>query len=131
MVLLVLSPFSEEVYKFPVESKSDFSDDSPLRGYDPCKEDYSRCMHGKDCLVQMCAEETDGGRCFFKCPQAWVILTSTSLLNMVLLFRICNTTLLLQSYTAQRTASLLGGSIRLQFIRIRSTFITFRIVSSI
>jgi len=50
--------------------------------------------------VQMCAEGTDGGRCFFKCPQAWVILTSTSLLNMVLLFRICNTTLLLQSYTA-------------------------------
>ena len=27
--------FPEAVYEFPIESKSDFSDDSPLRGYDP------------------------------------------------------------------------------------------------
>ena len=31
--------FSEAVYEFPVESKSDFNKDSPLRGYDSRKED--------------------------------------------------------------------------------------------
>ncbi|KAG2617291.1 hypothetical protein PVAP13_3NG179762 [Panicum virgatum] len=28
-------------------------------------------MYGEDCLVQMLAEGTDGGRRFFKCPRAW------------------------------------------------------------
>ena len=70
--------FLEVVYEFPVESKSDFSNDSPLRWYNPCKEDWPRCMHGEDCLVQMCTKGTDGGRRFFKCRQAWVILMTTS-----------------------------------------------------
>ena len=52
---------SEAVFKFLVESKSDFCDDSLLRGYDRCKEDWPKCMHGEDFLVQMCTEGTDGG----------------------------------------------------------------------
>ena len=31
--------FSEAVYEFPVESKSDFTNESPLRRYDNPKED--------------------------------------------------------------------------------------------
>ena len=43
--------FDEQVYQFPPESKSDFSKEWPLRGYDNRKEDWPKCMHGKDCLV--------------------------------------------------------------------------------
>ena len=76
--------FSEAVYEFLVESKSDFSKDSPLRGYDSRKEDWPKCRHGEDCLVHMCAEGVDGGRRFFKCPRAWVIVTTISLFNIFL-----------------------------------------------
>ena len=40
--------FSEVVYEFPVESRSDFTKDSPLRGYDNRREDCPKCMHGED-----------------------------------------------------------------------------------
>jgi hypothetical protein len=63
--------YSEAVYEFPVESKGEFNQEKPLRGYDDRKEDWPKCMHGEGCLVQMCAERTDGGRRFFKCPRAW------------------------------------------------------------
>ena len=53
--------FPKVVYEFPVESMSDFTKDSPLRGYDNRIEDWPKCMHGEDCLVQMLAEGTDGG----------------------------------------------------------------------
>jgi len=68
--------FNEPVFEFPEESKSDFSKQNPLRGYDDRKEDWPKCMHGEDCVVQMQTEGTDGGRRFFKCPYAWVISTS-------------------------------------------------------
>ena len=61
--------FPEAVYEFPFESMSDFTKETPLRGYDNRIEDWTKCMHGEDCLVQMCAEGTDGGRRFFKCPR--------------------------------------------------------------
>ena len=54
--------------------------------YDNCIEDWPKCMHGEDCLVQMLTEGTDGGRCFFKCPRAWVILSIKGVLDM---FNIC------------------------------------------
>jgi hypothetical protein len=66
--------FDEPVYHFPVESKSDFTKECPLRGYDNRKEVWPKCMHGEDCLVQMFTEGLDGGRRFFKCPRAWVIV---------------------------------------------------------
>ena len=62
--------FSEAVYEFPVESKSDFSNEPPLRVYNNRKEDWPKCIHGEDCLVQMCADGMDGGRRFFKCSRA-------------------------------------------------------------
>ena len=74
--------FSEAMYEFLVESRSDFTKDSPLRGYDNRREDWQKCMHGEDCLVQMCAKRTDGGRRFFKCPRAWVILSTKGVLDM-------------------------------------------------
>jgi hypothetical protein len=43
--------YLEAVFEFPVESKSDFTNKNPLRGYDNRKEDWSKCMHGEDCLV--------------------------------------------------------------------------------
>ena len=77
-----LEDFLEAVYEFPVESRSDFTKDSPLRGYDNRIEDWPKCMHGEDCLVQMLAEGTDGGHRFFKCPRAWVILSIKGVLDM-------------------------------------------------
>ena len=62
--------FSEAVYEFPVLSKSGFSNEASLRGYDNHKEDWPKCIHGEDCLVQMCADGMDGGRHFFKCSRA-------------------------------------------------------------
>ena len=70
------------MYEFPVESKSDFTNESPLRRYDNPKEDWSKCMYGEDCLVQMLADGTDGSRHFFKCPRAWVMLSTKGVLDM-------------------------------------------------
>jgi len=60
--------FEEPVYQFSPESMSDFTKECPLRGYDNRKEDWPKCIHGEDCLVQMFTEAIDGGRHFFKCP---------------------------------------------------------------
>jgi hypothetical protein len=92
--------YSEAVYEFPVKSKGEFTKEKPLRGYDDRKEDLPKCMHGENCSVQMCAKGTDGGRCFFKYPRAWVIVTAFPLLHMFLFF--CTTYLryLLQSSDA-------------------------------
>jgi hypothetical protein len=61
------------------------------------KEDWTKYMHGEDCLVQMCAEGTDGGHRFFKCPRAWVIVTVFRLLYMFLFFCTTYMRYLLQS----------------------------------
>ena len=76
--------FEEPVYQFPPESKSDFTKECPLRGYDNRKEDWPKYMHSEDCLVQMFTKGIDGGRRFFKCPRAWVIAITFRLLNMFL-----------------------------------------------
>ena len=74
--------FPKVVYEFPVESRSDFTKDSPLRRYDNRIEDWSKCMYGEDCLVQMLADGTDGSRRFFKCPRAWVMLSTKGVLDI-------------------------------------------------
>ena len=56
--------FSEAVYEFPVESRGDFTKDSALRGYDNRRKYWPKCMHGEDCLMQMCTEGTDVGHRF-------------------------------------------------------------------
>ena len=78
-------------------SKSDFTKECPLRGYDNRKEDWPKCMHGEDCLLQMFTERIDGGRRFFKCPRAWVIAITFHLLNMFLDCTTTYKTYLLQS----------------------------------
>jgi hypothetical protein len=65
--------FDESVYHFPIETKRDFTKQCPLRGYDNRKEDWPKCRHDKDCLVQMFMEGLDRGRRFFKCPRVEVI----------------------------------------------------------
>ena len=62
--------FEEAVYHFPSESKSDFTKECPLRGYDNRKEDWPKCMHGEDCLVQVFTKGIDRDRRFFKYPRA-------------------------------------------------------------
>ena len=66
--------FGEAVYEFLVECKSDFTKDSPLRGY-----------------VQMMAEGTDGGRRFFRCPRAWVIAITLRFHKLFVMFSKINT----------------------------------------
>ena len=78
--------FGEAVFEFPVESKSDFTKDTPLRGYDNRREPWPKCMHGEDCLVQMKVDGIYGGRRFYKCPRAWVMSTNICLLCMFLFF---------------------------------------------
>jgi hypothetical protein len=94
--------YLEVVYEFPIESKGEFTKEKPLRGYDDRKEDWPKCMHGEDCLVQMCVEGTDGGRRFFKCPRAWVIVTTIHLLHMFLFFCTTYMRYLLQSLDAPK-----------------------------
>jgi len=48
--------FGEAVYEFPVECKSDFTKDSPLRGYDYRREEWPKCSHAEDCVMQMMHE---------------------------------------------------------------------------
>ena len=69
----------EPVFEFSVQSKSEFTTTKPLRGYDKRKEEWPKCMHGEDCVVQMMTKGEDGGRRFFKCPRAWVTLTNLCL----------------------------------------------------
>ena len=93
--------FEEALYeRFLVESKSDFTKEAPLRGYDERKEEWPKCMHGEDCLAQMFTEGIDGGRRFFKCPRAWVIAITICFFNMFL-FYTTYMTYLLQSSLAE------------------------------
>jgi hypothetical protein len=71
---------SEAVFEFPVQSKSDFTNENPLRGYDKRKEDWPKCMLGEDCLVQKMTKGMDGG-----CRRAWVIVITIRLLYVSLL----------------------------------------------
>jgi len=74
--------YPEPVFEFPVQSKSEFTTTKPLRGYDNRKEDWPKCMHGEDCVVQMMTEGEDGSRRLFKCPRAWVRLNNLLLLHV-------------------------------------------------
>ena len=65
--------FPEPVFEFPPQHKSDFTNETPLRQYDNRREPWPKYRHGEN-LVQMCTDGMDGGRRFFKCPHAWVIL---------------------------------------------------------
>ena len=66
--------FPKSVFEFSPQHKSEFTNETPLRRYDDRREPWPKCKHGEDCLVQMCTDGMYGGRHFFKCPHAWVIL---------------------------------------------------------
>jgi hypothetical protein len=48
--------FEEAVHHFPFERKSDFNNEVPLKGYDNQKEEWPKCKHGEDFLMQMFVE---------------------------------------------------------------------------
>ena len=87
--------FEEAIYeRFPIKSKSDFTKEAPLRGYDERKEEWPKYMHGEDYLVQMFTEEIDGGRRFFKYPRTWVIAITICFFNMFIFYKTYMTYLL-------------------------------------
>ena len=83
--------FGEAVYEFPVECKFDFTKDNPLRGYDNRREEWPKCLHGEDCVVQMMTKGMDGGRRFFRCLRAWVLAITLCVHNTFVLSSIINT----------------------------------------
>ena len=124
--------FEEAIYdRFPLESKHDFTKEAPLRGYDDRKEEWPKCMHGEDCLVQMYMDGIDGGRRFFKCPRAWVNhITSTtfnSLLSCTQLIR----HIYCSHHCQKKIVASPGGWILDLFIRMQSTSIICRTASLI
>ena len=64
--------FEEPIEEFPLERKSDFTRERPLRSYDKRIEDWPKCRHGLDCVVQMYNDCDGGGRRFFRCPRGFV-----------------------------------------------------------
>jgi hypothetical protein len=64
--------FEEPIEQFSLESKSDFTRERPLRSYDNRTEDWPKCRHGEDCVVQMYNDCDGGGRRFFRCPRGFV-----------------------------------------------------------
>jgi hypothetical protein len=64
--------FEEPIEQFPLESKSDFTRERPLKSYDNRTEDWPKCRHGEDCVVQMYNDFDGGGRRFFRCPRGFV-----------------------------------------------------------
>ena len=52
--------FEEPIDEFPLERKSDFTRERPFRSYDKRIEDWPKCRHGLDCVVQM-YNDCDGG----------------------------------------------------------------------
>ena len=54
--------FPEPVFEFPLQHKSEFTNENPLRQYDNRREPWPKYRHGEDCLVQMCTDGMDGGR---------------------------------------------------------------------
>ena len=123
--------YPELVFEFSVQSKSEFTITKPLRGYDNRKEEWPKCMHGEDCVVQMMTEGGDGGCRFFKCPRAWVRLNNLHLLHVSQFVPILYPRYMFQSSVDSDGAGSLGGWIQLIFIQIKNTLSTCRIVSSI
>jgi len=65
--------FEEAIEEFPLERKSDFTRERPLRSYDKRIEDWPKYRHGLDCVVQMYNDCDGGGHRFFRCPRGFVL----------------------------------------------------------
>ena len=68
------SSFRPDNETFTLDDFDSLTPEEPTAQGDPDVLGYSQL--GEDCLVQMCTDGMDGGRRFFKCPHAWVILGS-------------------------------------------------------
>jgi hypothetical protein len=69
---------------FPLQGKKDFHPPSRLRPYDNRKEEWPKCCHGDNCVVQV---YSDGGlhegRRFLRCPRGWVSLTTRFIVLLI------------------------------------------------
>ena len=81
--------FKEPIEEFPLERKSDFTCERPLRSYDKRIEDWPKCHHSLDCVVQMYNDCDGGGRRFFRCPRGFVFPLNSSFLDLHL---VCSST---------------------------------------
>lgn len=133
--------FDEPLYEFPIERKRDFTRERPLRSYDNQNEDWPKCRHGEDCVVQVYNDDDGGGRRFFRCPRGWVFVFSfmfpkKNLLSVCtrLLFKIVLIFLvicfLFRIQVTQRTVASPDGSIPLLFFPIDNISCTCKVVSS-
>jgi hypothetical protein len=123
--------FSESVERFPEQCKREFTREHPLKNYDKRREDWPKCMHGEDCLVQMMTEGPDGGRRFFKCPRAIVNAITNPFFNIFSLRLPLTRSTYYRVPLPPKTAGLSGGSILVHFGHISSTSTTCRTGSSI
>ena len=65
--------WGEPIPQFPLQSKSDFGKDNPLRTYNSLKFPWPTCKHNVDCVVQMFHHGGPGSeRRFFRCPMGLV-----------------------------------------------------------
>ena len=69
--------YPDPLENFPLQGKKYFRTPSRLRPYDNRKEEWPKCCHGDNCVVQVYSNGgLHGGRRFFKCPRRWVSLTT-------------------------------------------------------
>ena len=77
--------YPDPLEHFPLQGKKDFRPPVFLRPYDTRKEEWPKCCHGENCVMQVYhAGPEDGGRLFFRCPRGWV----SNLHSVVLLISI-------------------------------------------
>ena len=81
--------YPDPLENFPLKGKKDFCPPSKLRPYDNMKEEWPKCCHGENCVVQVYDSGLHGGRRFFRCPRGWV--SHTTLLIVVVIFCILTT----------------------------------------
>jgi hypothetical protein len=62
----------EPPLEFPLEWKTCFGRNNPLRPYNTTKFSWPTCAHGYECVVQMNHTGPDSGRRFFRCPMGFV-----------------------------------------------------------
>jgi hypothetical protein len=95
---------------FQYKVKSDLDKEVRFWSYDNRREDWTKCMHSEDCLMQMFVEGRIGGDpCFFRCPFAYVNITYNPLFYMILVLSKTNSKHLYNIHWSRRIVVSLGG----------------------
>jgi hypothetical protein len=124
--------FKKPIEQFSLESKSDFTRERPLRSYDNRTEDWPKCHHGEDCVVQMYNDCDGGGRRFFRCPRGFVFPFNSHFFQIYIWFvEVLISRCVFRIQTAQITVGSLDRSILLLSIPINNTSYIYRDASLI